>query len=356
MDVRVVTDLAGFDALRSDWDRLFQVDPEATVHRSWAWMKAWAATTELTWRVLCAVQASSGDCVGLFPIALQKDDVPGANGMRTKTVLFPGGHPLAAHTGFLCKPDCVKQVLRVWREYLTRHVTWDEFRLKDVLDSRLPEFIDGFRSFRFSVRSSDPTTCPTVTLPSRWEDYLSTNVGSETRKTYRKRFSRLERSAEITVCTASEETLDECLDALLTLWQLRWGQQPLKFVTAVKSILSSCFENGLLHLRVMRAHGTPIAAVAVYMDPHHKTAQCFMSGYDDAFSRLSPGNMLIFDSVNAAIDLGMSEYNFGRGPQNYKYSVFGARDKYNSNVTVLRVGVAKKLKSKMRMTLNKFVL
>lgn len=344
--IRVICELDELDAMREDWNRLYHADSEATTHRSWPWFRAWAATTDLEWRVLCAIDPSSRECFGVFAIAL-------LHKVGGLTTVFPGGHPLAAHTGFLCQPNRTSEALHAWCNYLENKVQWDQFQLKDFMDSRLNQFVELFGSFKYSVQRTKPTTCPSVALPATWDEYFHGCVGKETRKTYKKRFSRLEREADITVALATTETLDESLDALLSLWQARWGQKSEHFVVAVKTILSTCFKSGSLYLRLMRANGVPIAVVAVYTDVQHNTAQCYMSGYDDRYSRFSPGNVLIFDSINAAIDSGITEYDFGRGAQDYKYSVFGARDRYNSNVTISRCDFRSALRSIVRKSLRK---
>lgn len=348
VQVRSVSNINEFNALRDDWNRLYRVDLNATVHRSWAWIKAWISTTDLQWQILCAVESETGELVGVFSIAIERHD-------DGRFSIYPGGHPLAAHTGFLCDPEYTRGTLRAWRKYLTQNVEWDDLHLKDVMDTRVDQFIADFSPFKFIVKRAKSTTCPSIKLPTTWEQYFTGCVGTETRKTYKKRFARVSRDAQISVACATQDSLNESLDALLNMWQVRWGRKSDQFVCAVKAILSTCFEHGSLYLRVMQANGVPIAAVAVYTDSEHKTAQCYMSGYDDQYARYSPGNILIFDSIEAAIGQGITEYDFGRGAQDYKYSVFGATDKYNLNVTISRAGVASSLKHALRKVAKKIV-
>lgn len=347
LNVAVVRDLGEFEGLKQSWGSLYKSDPNATIHRSWPWIRGWIQATDLEWRILSVANPENAEYVAFFSIAYE-------NQVGGVAKIFPGGHPFAAHTGFLCDPHYVVEASRVLVQYLKNQRDWDKLHLWDFMDPRLSFFCEQFRGFGFGITRVGVSVCPSVILPKTWSEYFRESVGSETRATYKKRFSRLERNGDIRISSATHQNLDQYLEVLLSLWQQRWGKKPDQFVRAVKSILSSCFESDNLHLQVMWDKETPVAAVAVYMDPDRQTAQCYMSSYDDAYARLSPGNILIFKSIEAAIERGMTEYDFGRGDQDYKYSVFGARERYNSNVTIFRRALVPQLKSRLKNHLRRY--
>ena len=59
----------------------------------------------------------------------------------------------------------------------------------------------------------------------------------------------------------------------------------------------------------------------------------YNSGYDPSENALSPGFVLMTEEVRLAIEAGLSEVDFLRGDEKYKYAL-GARDRQLVRLTV----------------------
>lgn len=91
-----------------------------------------------------------------------------------------------------------------------------------------------------------------------------------------------------------------------------------------RALCTSLEEAGMLELRVLSDGETPIAAI---VEIHFAgTAHLYNSGYDPAYSPLSPGLTLIGRSIEQACLEGLHEYDFLRGDERYKYHL-GGRDR-----------------------------
>ena len=98
-------------------------------------------------------------------------------------------------------------------------------------------------------------------------------------------------------------------------------------------MLLHCFNNGSLFLPVLWKGNTPLAALAILIDPQKRAMHCFIGARDEAFRGSPPGFMLHAYSIRHAIREGFASYDFMRGDEPYKY-LFGATDRRTKHVIV----------------------
>lgn len=74
LDVAVVTDTAGFAALRDEWDDLHRHAPDALPHESWGFLHSWweVAPAEHALRLVTLRDPGSGLLVGLVPLMVTR--------------------------------------------------------------------------------------------------------------------------------------------------------------------------------------------------------------------------------------------------------------------------------------------
>jgi CelD/BcsL family acetyltransferase involved in cellulose biosynthesis len=79
---------------------------------------------------------------------------------------------------------------------------------------------------------------------------------------------------------------------------------------------------------VLRLDGGIVAVLYALVDPPGRAARrlyLYLSGFDPALERLSPGMLLVGRAVEAAIAEGLAVADFLRGRERYKY-FWGAED------------------------------
>ncbi len=59
----------------------------------------------------------------------------------------------------------------------------------------------------------------------------------------------------------------------------------------------------------------------------------YLSGFDPKWSRMSPGALLVRESIRAAMAEGAREADFLRNPEDFKY-LWGARDSINYRIRI----------------------
>lgn len=314
--------------LREDWNAIYQADSCPTIHRSWSWLRGWAECTPYKWHVIGIKQNVHSPYIAFAMFA--KDITP-----NDKTILYIGGHPLSAHTGFICMPDYEVKVIGSISNYLQKQLKWDVFKMNEVFDARLEKILDHFPSTRYKNRKIQSTPCPFISLPSTWDKYLQNRLSRSASKELKYKTRRLERQKGYRLIQTENDNITDQIETLLRLWQLRWGEKPESVLKSLRSIFRFCFKENSLYLITMWLNGTPIAARVGFVDRLNNTFSGFLSGWDKDFYKLSPGKVLFGHSIRFAIENGLTEYDFGRGNSDYKYGL-GAKERYNKNNIIVR--------------------
>lgn len=343
MQISCIDDFDQFDRLKETWDTVHAADPHATVFVSWAWLRGW-------------FEAIPDGCGDWFVLAVQPDNMSPYVAFLALTIdtiqhtLQMGGNPAATHTGFVCMPEHEEKAIETFAAFMQQRLEWDRFRMRDVSDSRLDLLLKCFSSKKFNVEQVGNPPCSYIPLPATWEQYLRHCLGRRTRKNLRRFTRKMENLGEFCMTQAQADNIEHQIETILTLWQLRWGSMPERDLDALRAMSYRCFECNSLWAIVLWDGMTPIGGEAAFLDRHRRTFSPYISGWDDEFAELSPGDVLTGYGIRYAIENGFRTYDFLRGHDRYKFS-FGAIECSNIDVTVTRRSVrltVKKLRKRLR--------
>jgi CelD/BcsL family acetyltransferase involved in cellulose biosynthesis len=207
--------------------------------------------------------------------------------------------------------------------------------MREVFDPRLDIFLNHFLSRKFSIRKAPKTLCPYIPLPQSWDQYLQNCLGSSPRRKLKRQTRRIESDTKFVLNRVDDNSLDEDIEALLQLWQSRWGAKPDNILDMRRAIFTRCYESNSLYLSTLRCEGTPVAAIAGFIDREKNAFYSFMGGWNNSYGKLSPGKVMIGYSIRYAIENGLLKFDFGRGDSDYKFSL-GSRECFNTNVIITK--------------------
>ncbi|MDY6838681.1 MAG: GNAT family N-acetyltransferase [Thermodesulfobacteriota bacterium] len=251
---------------------------------------------------------------------------------------------MADYTGFLCSSEYEEKAMSAFAYYIKRKIKWERFRLNGVLDERLERFLLEFDSKEFDTVELTQTGCPYINLPSSWDQYLTASLGPKTRRNVRRSFTEMENVDDLTVTVADKTNLVPQVDALLALWQKRWGSKQRNYLDHIHNVFESCHHNDCLRIMLLWDMNTPVAGVASFPDRHRQTIFEFFNCYNASYTQIrSPGQLAVAHNIRYAIDHGFQKYDFLRGDEKYKYAL-GAEERYASNVIILRKALGTKLR------------
>lgn len=188
-------------------------------------------------------------------------------------------------------------------------------------------FVEAAQSKPWTAEVEQEEVCPVITLSDSWDAYLKT-VNKKQRHEIRRKLRRAEGGAETRwyVIDNAADLTSETLDIFIDLHQKStpdkedfWNEAMETFFRALVNHMANL---GYLKLYFVEINGQ-IASTLLCFD-YNDEILVYNSGYDpQLFGHLSPGNIIVSYSIQHAIELGRSRYDFLRGDEIYKFR-FGA--------------------------------
>lgn len=338
MQVDLIETLEDLQALKGNWDRIYEIDPEAHCFLSSTWISSWFASRTLPWFVLAAREEADGAYVAFLPIQI------GTGLDRGKgfyNIVAMGGSYFAPYTGILCDPAHADASAEAFAEHI-RSFHWRSLHLDgiDRSSGRIVHFLEHFPPEDFTgdrVRHPariqnatdrvDPEIHLHVTLPADFESFLGEKLRPRVRRNVRLGLRKLDGSTALRVTHGGNGTAEEDLARLLSLWEKQWGQRnpghARYILDNARSVLPDSLRDGDLFLPILWQSETPIAAAAILLDRPRKSLMCFLSARDVTIRDLSPGLMLHAHTIRWAIENDFRIYDLGAGNYAHKYA-FGS--------------------------------
>jgi CelD/BcsL family acetyltransferase involved in cellulose biosynthesis len=323
-DVALVTETAALEALRPEWGALWLEAPEATPFQSPAWLIPW-------WRhigegeLLTLAFRENGVLVGLLPLYVHAAE----DGHRH---LFPLGVATTDYLDVIIRPGQEAAVMagffRQFEALADRFdiAEWPQLRPGSPLLEAAPA---GWTS-----RTESDTACPATPLPSSLET-LGDVVSRKTLRDLRTARKRAAEAGALRWQDADAESLGPIFDALLRLHAARWETRQEPGVldapavqAAHRAALPELHRAGLLRLQALHLNDDIVAVLYALIDPPERPARrvyLYISGFDPALDRLSPGTLLVGHALEQAVTEGFATLDFLRGQEPYKY-FWGAAD------------------------------
>lgn len=339
LQVDVIDSYAEFVGLRSLWQKLEQRDPESTVFLTWAWMAEVLRDKPFRWSILIVREQGVED--NILCILPLKYRVHWSRSRRElQTELEAGGRLLwSEYTGLLCDPRHEQAALAAVAERLAR-MPWAKLSMRYVAQHRRCRIFTGlfsdmgypvrYRTYRINSGQTDNLLCPQVDLPEDFDTFLQTQISANKRQ----QFNRFRRkhldTGNYAITCASDDTLDDDLDALLSFWTLKWreqkgSRQASRVAGNYRAVLTAAHRTGTLFLPVLRRGAESLGALGHVIDRENGLLHFIVAGRDAEAKEPFIGSALHFHSIEWAIRQGFICYDFCHGNEAYKYS-YGAQD------------------------------
>jgi CelD/BcsL family acetyltransferase involved in cellulose biosynthesis len=179
--------------------------------------------------------------------------------------------------------------------------------------------------------------CPVALLCSSWEAYLQM-LSKKQRHEIRRKLRRVQEDAEWDWRTSrSLAELDRDLESFFDLHEAS-ADDKAGFLTSdvrafFRAVSAWALRCGWLRLSVLRRNGVDIASTLSFA--YRDRWLLYNSGYDPAFSALSPGIAAVALAMQDAIAEKAVAFDFLSGNEPYKYQ-FGASDTHTCRAVVTR--------------------
>jgi CelD/BcsL family acetyltransferase involved in cellulose biosynthesis len=339
MEIDLIDDLYSFDNLKANWEEVYYNDKYATIFQSWSWLRGWIETVTNPWLIICVRPKFSSSYVGFFPLIFQFQK---RNRGRKVKILTFWGNPSAEHTGIVCTTEFFESIFNKVSQFIQKKIKWDMIQISNALDPRIENLIDFFNNKRFVIKELNPTACPYIVLPDSLERYYMENLTSKSRRNIRKAMKNTLGQKEFKMTTLENNDFNSQVRVVRELWIRKWGE-PKHDQNKFLNVYKRCFDDNRLLVTVFWNDIEPIAGLTAFADHLKKSFVAYSMSFDQNYSNLSPGTAILAYSIDYAIQNGFLEYDFGRGDEGYKFSTFGAENRFNKNYIIERVNIGTKL-------------
>jgi len=311
------TSLPADPAFSAAWESLLVAAPFATAFHSPAWQTAVIATMAKEGRLRLIAVWHAEELVAVLPMSIRDDGL-----LET---LAPG---VSDYLDPLIHPDHEAAVWRILLKLLgtLRAGKWKNITFHNVRDTApcrtiLPELAaaEGF-AFESTVYES----CPCLTLPKTFDEFLGTLDGHERKETRRKlNKATTKGNARLTRCGSDPDEIAASLQIVLSMME----QAPGEKGEAVKRYLRPLLEKGApalitqgkLWLTTLHINDEPAACTLQF--PHRDGPELYNCGFDAAKKEWSSGVVLTAMIIQRAIESGAKTFDLLRGEEPYKYKL-----------------------------------
>jgi CelD/BcsL family acetyltransferase involved in cellulose biosynthesis len=317
MKTTILTNTTDFDALSSEWDELLERVVNAPFFMRYLYQRTWWQHLGEGDLALITVRNDEEQLVGLVPLYDQ-------TGQRELTLL---GHvEVSDYLDLLIDPAHLEATYNAILDCLN-DMKWDKIYLcslphNSITHTKFAEFVQQ-RGWRVVVSQQD--VCPVISLADSWDGYLAT-IDKKQRHEIRRKIGKINREASpVQYVVDSEDGLMEAMNDFIDLHQKSaphkedfWRDELIQFF---RSLAQNIAKQGWLKLYFLELDGIRVASMLCF--DYDNQFLLYNSGYDPAYSNLSVGNVLTSYTIQAAIELGRTRYDFLRGDEIYKFR-FGA--------------------------------
>lgn len=321
ISIERLTDFSQFRILKREWEEL-SANRVNTIFLSYLWLQEWWHVYGAEYQIWTLAAREDGKLVGVMPLILSRE----LFGIRR--LMFMGvGELTPNHLDIISDPAKHKQVFDAFIAYLCQHkAEWDVLELDKIPgdNSSLDLLSSAFRAEGLLTRAQASATCPYIELLVSFEEYI-TSRGSTTRESYRRVKRKLEKDfpAVRFGLAQTPEEVGRVMDVLIRLHQDRWLQQGFPgsfsnqdFIDFHCSIAQKALQSDMLRLYYLQVNADIIAVYYCYRIAD--SVQFYLGGFDERFSKYSPGILINAFAIEQSILEGAKYFDFLEGEERYK--------------------------------------
>ena len=319
LSVKVVDDVQGFTALEGEWRELLQSSSSDNPFLTWEWLHAWWAHFGRPRALRLIVVRSGHQLVAIAPLRLavsrfrlfQRLEFLGTGeaGSDYLDLIVRRGHEVEALRSIA---DCLQA-----KKLTIRLTHLPPASLAAQLARQLADRA-------WTISASADGVCPVVDLRGHTFDSFLATLGASHRANVRRRLRAIERqfSVRFDEITGSSERL-EMLGALAAFHTSRYAERggSTAFSTAAVRAFHEAATQAALERRWLRMYALRLdgqLAAVMYGFNYGGRFYFYQHGYDERFSPLSVGLVLMALTIRTAISDGALEFDMLWGTEPYK--------------------------------------
>lgn len=336
MKLTVYTQTDLFTQLKAEWNALLVRSTANRLFSTWEWQSTWWETYQPGQLLVITCHDDDDKLVGIAPWFIAE------NANQERVLATIGCKEVTDYLDLIIDRDCSSEVMNAFAQYLQDHQ--DDFTR--IALCNIPQDAISYQEFPaileahgFNVQLEEEDVCPIIQLPDTWEGYLNL-LDKKQRHELRRKLRRIAGQAdEVTWYTVGpEHDITQEMENFLALMEASDPDKAVflsdennrRFFKRISAVMQA---SGWLQLNFLRINGTLAAAYFNFIYNGHVLV--YNSGLlPDEFGHLSPGIVLLANTIQQAIENNFAVFDFLQGNEEYKYRM-GGQDihVYNLNAT-----------------------
>jgi CelD/BcsL family acetyltransferase involved in cellulose biosynthesis len=268
--------------------------------------------------LIITVNNDDGGLVGLLPLFKDSDHLR-----------ITGATDLSDYLDILVDPTNQDLIYREILLGLSKIGNWKELRLENISQSS-PTFTQlpvAARSIGWQLEQAQQNLCPVISLPPTQDEYFNL-LKPDQQKKFKKLLKSIGEEDDITYRLIDKtEEMETAVTSFITLHKASssdkakfWTPQREAFFVEMATRLS---QEGLVKLYFLDVNQDPAAALFIF--DYQNQFLAYNSGFNAyRYGYMGVNNALTLHTIQDAIKLGRTRYDFMRGDESYKYQ-FGAQ-------------------------------
>ena len=321
----IVSDQAGLQRLRSQWNDLLKTSRANNIFLTWEWISIWwdVYGWDATLHILTACDQNNR-LVGVAPLKRTRQGVHGLWRFDAIEFIGQGGDVTPEYLDFICARELEAEIVDMFVDalYADRRISAIDLRPLSERSPNLDRVQQRLRNRNGRMRCVPESVCPIFALPESAEAFMAGRS-----RNYRKKIREYERRCErdLHVATRLSATTDELrrdMDDLVRLHHSRWDGasrafQSNKYLEFHRRLGSELFDRGWIRLFSLTSGTTALASLYCFAyDGHY---YYYQAGRDPSFPKHHLGLVLMHKAILQAIHDKAVVFDFLRGQEAYKY-------------------------------------
>ena len=339
MRIKEINSYDDFITLKERWKDVLR-RREHSVFSTWEWNSIWWKHFGRYRRPIILIAEDNDRVLGIAPLMYSTHKMLG---LRMGKIEFIGT-PDSDYGDFILTEkgeECMKLLI----DYISNNISekWDYIELMEVPEtSKSLMYLDKISENVNLVHKHVCSECPYGPLPKSLETFYD-NLKSKFKKNLRRTLRQLQEKHIVEFKEYSKTEIKNGMGILFDLHQKRWETKGQRGVFSDKKIrefhldIARTFsERGWLSLFSLMADSKAIASF--YGFRYNSKVYAYLYGMDPAYQRFSVGNLLLLRIMEKSIKEGLTEFDFLRGKEEYKYR-WNSLTRKNFKVVLIRRGL-----------------
>ena len=323
IEVRSITETDLFLELKPFWNPLLEKSGSNNIFSTFEWLSTWWEHFGQDKKLFVLLAMDGEEVIGIAPLIIEKRRI--LRYAPLKVVSFIG-------TGVSDYADFIivkkrEEVLRGFFEYLgEKRRLWDEMDLREIReDSPNLELLREILNTKgFIADISETGKCPYVKIDGDWDGYFK-SISKGIRKDIPNRFNRLRRlnikwQVEIDILGNAKEYIDNLFD--ISISRVLSKNKKNVFHSKhnrmfIRTFIKNFADNKIIYLAIFRIDSNIAAYRLGFL--YSGVFYAWSTSINNKYKKFSPGKLLSKEVFHNFFNRNISEIDFLRGEENYKY-------------------------------------